>query len=46
MKKYLILTYGCQMNENDSQRLGGLLQKIGYEETTVMEDADAILLNT
>ena len=43
MKKYLILTYGCQMNENDSQRLGGLLQKIGYEETTVMEDADAIL---
>ncbi|MBQ5588051.1 MAG: hypothetical protein IIU73_05490, partial [Selenomonadales bacterium] len=27
MKKYLILTYGCQMNENDSQRLGGLLQK-------------------
>ncbi len=46
MKKYLILTYGCQMNENDSQRLGGLLQKIGYEETAVMEDADAILLNT
>ena len=46
MKKYLILTYGCQMNENDSQRLGGLLQKIGYEETSVMEEADAILLNT
>lgn len=46
MKKYLILTYGCQMNENDSQRLGGLLQKIGYEETDVMEEADAILLNT
>lgn len=46
MKKYLILTYGCQMNENDSERLGGLLQKIGYEETSSMEDADAILLNT
>ena len=46
MKKYLILTYGCQMNENDSQRLGGLLQKIGYEETSSMEEADAILLNT
>ncbi|MBO5245058.1 MAG: tRNA (N6-isopentenyl adenosine(37)-C2)-methylthiotransferase MiaB [Selenomonadales bacterium] len=46
MKKYLILTYGCQMNENDSQRLGGLLQKIGYEETSVMAEADAILLNT
>lgn len=46
MKKYLILTYGCQMNENDSERLGGLLQKIGYEETDSMSEADAILLNT
>ncbi len=45
-KKYLILTYGCQMNENDSQRLGGLLEKIGYTETSKREEADAILLNT
>ncbi len=42
----LILTYGCQMNENDSERLAGQLRSIGYELTEIQEQADLILINT
>jgi tRNA-2-methylthio-N6-dimethylallyladenosine synthase len=44
--KYYIKTFGCQMNFNDSERLGGILQSMGYEPAQSYEDADLILLNT
>lgn len=44
--KYHIVTYGCQMNVHDSEKLAGMLQEIGYEETQVLEEADIILFNT
>ncbi|HWR40386.1 MAG TPA: tRNA (N6-isopentenyl adenosine(37)-C2)-methylthiotransferase MiaB [Patescibacteria group bacterium] len=43
---YHILTYGCQMNENDSERLAGQLKAAGYEHTEEMAQADVILINT
>lgn len=43
---YHIITYGCQMNENDSEHLAGQLQKMGYEYSEKMEQADLILINT
>ncbi|MEC9488751.1 MAG: tRNA (N6-isopentenyl adenosine(37)-C2)-methylthiotransferase MiaB [Halanaerobium sp.] len=45
-KKYHIITYGCQMNEHDSEKMAGMLEEIGYQETTQMEEADLIILNT
>ena len=45
-KKLKILTYGCQMNVADSERMAGLLKKIGYEISDDIETADLILLNT
>jgi len=45
-KGYHILTFGCQMNERDSEMLAGILYEIGYRPTGDIEDADLILLNT
>ena len=45
-KKYHTITYGCQMNENDSERLAGQLRSLGYESTDYKEQADLILINT
>jgi tRNA-2-methylthio-N6-dimethylallyladenosine synthase len=45
-RKYLIETFGCQMNVHDSERMSGLLDQAGYEETTDPEDADLVVLNT
>ena len=45
-KKCLVHTYGCQMNEHDSEILFGLLAEMGYAKTTLEEEADLILLNT
>lgn len=45
-KTYSILTYGCQMNESDSERIGGLLQRQGYAQADSVETSDLILLNT
>ena len=44
--KYLLRTYGCQMNEHDSERIAGLLEADGYEPTTDLEEADVVMLNT
>lgn len=44
--KYFTLTYGCQMNESDSERINGQLEEIGYQPASVMEDADIVILNT
>ena len=45
-KKYLILTYGCQMNERDSEVLEGYLENMGYFPANTEKDADIIILNT
>ena len=45
-KKYLIYTFGCQMNEHDSETMSGLLEQMGYEKTDERKQADIILLNT
>jgi tRNA-2-methylthio-N6-dimethylallyladenosine synthase len=45
-KKYLIETFGCQMNVHDSERMAGLLEQAGYEPTTEDRDADVIVINT
>ena len=45
-KFYFLLTYGCQMNESDSERYAGQLESLGYRRTEDMDMADVILLNT
>ena len=45
-KKYLIETFGCQMNVHDSERMAGLLDQAGYEPTTSDLDADVVVINT
>lgn len=44
--KYMITTWGCQMNEHDSENLSGMFEYMGYELTDREEDADVILYNT
>ena len=44
--KYSILTKGCQLNENDSEKLCGMLEKMGYAKTENQTDADLVLFNT
>ena len=45
-KRYHVTTFGCQMNEHDSERMQGMLEAIGYAEATEQGDADLILFNT
>jgi tRNA-2-methylthio-N6-dimethylallyladenosine synthase len=45
-RKYLIETFGCQMNSHDSERMAGLLEQAGFEPTDDEQDADVIVLNT
>ena len=45
-KKYLILTYGCQMNVHDSEYISGIMEDIGYTKTEEMNEADVIIVNT
>jgi tRNA-2-methylthio-N6-dimethylallyladenosine synthase len=46
MKRYHVTTFGCQMNEHDSERMKGMLESIGYAEVPERDDADLILFNT
>ena len=46
MKKLYIETYGCQMNVADSEVVASVMQMAGYETTEVIDDADAVFLNT
>src|SRR2546421_10166330 len=46
MKRYHVTTFGCQMNEHDSERMKGMLESLGYTEATSRADADLILFNT
>ena len=44
--KFRVVTYGCQQNEADSERLSGMLSSMGYEKAQSEADADLILVNT
>lgn len=46
MPTYSVVTFGCQMNEHDSERIGEVLRGAGYQECAETADADLILLNT
>ena len=46
MKRYHVTTFGCQMNEHDSERMKGMLESLGYAEAPERDDADLILFNT
>lgn len=45
-KLFCISTFGCQMNEEDSEKLSGMLKRIGYERTENREEASIIIFNT
>lgn len=45
-KRYHVTTFGCQMNEHDSERMRGMLESLGYDEAPTADDADLILFNT
>lgn len=45
-KKFYIRTYGCQMNEHDTEVMAGIFMQLGYEPTDSVDDANVILLNT
>ena len=45
-KRYHVTTFGCQMNEHDSERMKGMLESLGYAEAAERADADLILFNT
>ncbi len=45
-RKYLIETFGCQMNVHDSERMAGLLEQAGFEATDAAADADVVVINT
>src|ERR1700730_10878970 len=46
MKRYHLTTFGCQMNEHDSERMKGMLESLGYIEAPERAEADLILFNT
>ena len=45
-RKFLIRTYGCQMNEHDTEVMAGIFMALGYEPTEDVKEANVILLNT
>ena len=44
--KYIVLTMGCQLNENDSKKISGMIEEMGYTRTDKIEEADLIAFNT
>jgi tRNA-2-methylthio-N6-dimethylallyladenosine synthase len=46
VKRYHVTTFGCQMNEHDSERMKGMLESLGYSEAPERDQADLILFNT
>ncbi len=45
-RSYVLRTYGCQMNEHDSERIAGLLEADGYVRAASQDEADVVVLNT
>ena len=46
LKKFKVKTFGCQMNVYDSQRIGDILYKLGYKNTSIDQEADIYVINT
>ncbi len=46
MARYTVITFGCQMNSHDSERIGEVLRASGHTEATGLDDAELVLLNT
>ncbi|MBU1062686.1 tRNA (N6-isopentenyl adenosine(37)-C2)-methylthiotransferase MiaB, partial [Patescibacteria group bacterium] len=46
MKKYHIITIGCQMNKSDSERIAGKLEELGYKRSDNKYQADLVIVNT
>jgi tRNA-2-methylthio-N6-dimethylallyladenosine synthase len=46
MPRFTLVTFGCQMNQHDSDRIGEVLRGAGYTEASSVDDADLVLLNT
>ena len=44
--KYFILTMGCQLNENDSEKISGMVEQMGYVQTDNYQEADLVIFNT
>lgn len=44
--KYIVLTMGCQLNENDSEKIAGMIEQMGYSLTNKIEEANLIVFNT
>ncbi len=44
--KYIIQTFGCQLNENDSEKLSGMVEEMGYKRTEDAKEADLAIFNT
>ena len=45
-RRYFVRTFGCQMNEHDSERIAGLLEADGMTAADGLDDADVVVLNT
>ncbi|MDD5569433.1 MAG: tRNA (adenosine(37)-N6)-dimethylallyltransferase MiaA [Candidatus Pacebacteria bacterium] len=45
MKKYWIITFGCQMNKSDSERIAGVMQSMGFKEAFSIKEADFAIVN-
>ena len=45
-KRYHIVTYGCQMNVHDSEKIAGMLTELGYSPCDSMDEADIVVFNT
>lgn len=45
-KRFYLATFGCQMNEHDSEKLAGMLGEMGYSECEDMDESDLIIFNT
>ena len=45
-KKYYVRTYGCQMNEHDSEKICGMLESVGFTRALEIEESDVAILNT
>ena len=45
-EKYYIVTYGCQMNVHESEKIAGILRRLNYVEGAMIEEADIIVFNT
>ena len=46
MKKFSIITFGCQMNKHDSEKIAGILQDSGFQYEKDLSNADIIIFNT